>query len=321
MNFEHERIQEKLIFELGNDILSALSDPQVIEIMFNVDGKVWVDTFTGKNYFCEMSSQKAHNLLRTMASLNDTEINREHPDFGGEIKLVIDGKSKLFRIQGLIPPIVSSPIFAIRKPASCVFTLKQYEENKILNYQQRIKLEQAIANHKSILIVGGAGSGKTTLANAILAEVAIQFPKERVIIIEDTIELQCNVQDKVQLRTSDHRNMDDLLRYSLRLRPDRIIIGEVRGKEAYSMIKAWNTGHPGGVSTIHANDAIQGLRRVEQLIQEANVVPVAQEIVEAINVVVFITRHAQSQSRRVVKEIIEVQGYDRSSGKYIFANS
>jgi len=315
----HERLQSKLRFAIGEKILNALNDPNVIEVMLNEDGRVWIDTFDGMQCYCEMVQKDADSMIRTVASISETVVNRDHPDISVEIHIQLEKNNKeqkLFRFQGLIPPLVPSPIFAIRKPASRVFTLQDYEKQGILTSHQKAYLEKAIFSRRNILVVGGTGSGKTTLCNALLDEVSKKFPEDRIIIIEDTIELQCNVENKVQLRTSENREMNDLVRYCMRLRPDRIVVGEVRGKEAHSLIKAWNTGHPGGISTVHANDAMRGLVRIEQLVQEANVKPVPAAIAEAINVVIFVTRASGTQGGRVVKEILEINGYDKVKEKY-----
>jgi len=314
----HERLQSKLRFAVGEKILKALNDPNVIEVMLNEDGRVWIDTFEGMKCYSQMAEKDADSMIRTIASISETVINREHPDISVEIHIQLskDENQKLFRFQGLIPPIVPSPIFAIRKPASRIFTLKDYADQEILTLDQKAYLEKAIYARKNILVVGGTGSGKTTLCNALLDEVAKTFSQDRIVIIEDTIELQCNVENKVQLRTSENRDMNDLVKYCMRLRPDRIVVGEVRGKEAHSLIKAWNTGHPGGISTVHANDAMRGLVRIEQLVQEANVKPVPAAIAEAINVVVFVIRAAGTKGGRLVKEILEINGYDKVTEQY-----
>lgn len=316
MHDDHIRIQDKFKRELGEKLLEALVDPCVIEIMLNEDGKIWLDTLDGMHSYTTMSPMRAKNLIRTIASIAGIEIHAHSPNIAAELKLVIDDQMRIFRFQGLIPPIVSSPIFAIRKPAGRIFSLQEYVELAILNSRQLQVILDAIAARKNILVVGGTGSGKTTLCNAILKEIAAQFPKDRTAIIEDTLELQCAIANKIQLRTSDNRTMDDLLRYCMRLRPDRIIIGEVRGKEAHSLVKAWNTGHPGGLSTVHANDALRGLVRIGQLVEEAGVPAIAETIAEAINLVIYITRDSRAAAGRKITQIIEVHGYDRTLNTY-----
>ena len=157
---------------------------------------------------------------------------------------------------------------------------------------------------KNILVVGGTDSGKTTFANALLK--VISTTPDHVIIIEDTQELQCAADDVDYLRTKDGvKSLRDLTRDTLRMSPERIVIGEVRGAEALDLLKAWNTGHPGGVSTVHANSAEKGLVRIEQLVQEAGVIPSKEMIAEAINVIVFMSKVG---TKRIVKEIMNVCG-------------
>jgi P-type conjugative transfer ATPase TrbB len=314
----HERIQDKFKRELGEELMQALCNPRVLEIMLNEDGKIWLDTFDGMYQTTTMTPLRAKNLIRTIASISGTEVHAQSPNLSAELKLVLNNELKMFRFQGLIPPLVASPIFAIRKPASQIFTLQEYTDQNILTESQRQHILSAIQARKNILVVGGTGSGKTTLCNAILHEIAKQFPHDRTAIIEDTLELQCSVANKIQLRTSDNRTMDDLLRYCMRLRPDRIIVGEVRGKEAHSLIKAWNTGHPGGVSTVHANDARRGLMRISQLVEEAGVPSAPESIAQAVNMVIYISRDTNVSTGRSVKEVLLVEGYNLKEQCYQF---
>ncbi len=306
MLHDHERTQSKLKEDLGPLVYQALRDKDVIEIMLNEDGVLWVDTYSGMRKYGSLAAEAAKNLINTISSVAGVSTTRESPNLGGEIWVMVDSDIRLFRFQGLIPPIVSSPVFSIRKPAMRVIPLAEYFDQGVINKEQLDCLQKAIREKTSILVIGGTQSGKTTLCNALLDEMALAYPNDRLAIIEDTIELQCNVANKIQLRTSDNRTMDDLLKYCMRLRPDRIIVGEVRGKEAYSLIKAWNTGHPGGLSTIHANSAQSGLLRLEQLISEAGIPVDRRGIIEAVNMLVFIEKASGSKAGRKVKEILQV---------------
>lgn len=315
----HERIQDKFRRELGEELYAALHNPSVTELMLNEDGKVWLDTWDGMIEYSKLMPLQAHNVIRTLASLSGVEVHRQSPDIAAELNLLMEGgEMKTFRFQGVVPPIVSQPVFAIRKPASRIFTLADYEARGMMAPAQRSYIEQAVALRKNILVVGGTGSGKTTLCNAILQEVAQRFPKDRIAIIEDTLELQCAVANKLQFRSCETRSMNDLLRVCMRLRPDRIVMGEVRGKEAHALIKAWNTGHPGGLSTLHANDALRGLMRLGQLIEEAGVPAVGEAIAEAVEQVIFIARDASLPAGRRVMEILSVTGYDRATHRYSY---
>jgi type IV secretion system protein TrbB len=211
-----------------------------------------------------------------------------------------------------MPPVAAAPCFAVRKPADVLYRLADYVTARILSARQAEVLAAAVAERKNILVVGGTSSGKTTLVNALLAEIADLG--ERVVIFEDTRELKCAAPDCVALRTKPGvATLADLVRSTLRLRPDRIIVGEVRGPEALDMLKAWNTGHPGGITTVHANSAPAGLLRLEQLIQEAVVTVPRDLIVQAIDLVVFI---AGRGANRRVETLLEVASLD-GNGEYI----
>ena len=212
------------------------------------------------------------------------------------------------RFEGLLPPVALAPCFSIRKPAGMIYRLSDYVEAGIMTPIQAKVLSEAVVDRKNTIVVGGTSSGKTTLVNALLAEVA--DTNDRVIILEDTRELNCAAQDVVSLRTKPGvAALGDLVRSTLRLRPDRIIIGEVRGPEALDMLKAWNTGHPGGITTIHANSDRAGLYRLEQLIQEAVITVPRRLIADAIDILVFIEGRGAA---RKVRTISEVTGLDTS---------
>jgi len=303
-------IREKLIRELGPGIMNALGDPTIVEIMLNSDGIMWFDVlgYGMTDSGMRITSAKAENLLGTIASMLNVTINAEYPTLQGE--LPIDGS----RVQGVLPPLVSSPVFAIRKRAALVYTLDDYVEKGILDAGHAAVLRQAVTDRKNLLIVGSTGSGKTTFANALLHEMSLAAGVEqRVVIIEDTVELQCAAPNCVQLRTSDNVDMVGCLKVTMRLRPDRIVVGEVRDHAALALLKAWNTGHPGGLCTLHANSAAAGLLRLEQLIAESkNLAPQPVLIAEAVDLIAFIARTATS---RRVTEIVAVNGY--ADGKYV----
>ncbi len=311
---EHFRTQNKLKQDLGPLILSALLDDEIYEILLNPDGILWIDGYKGKREYGLMGRDAAKNLINTVASVSDEIVTHKNPTFAGELWVEIDEEFKLFRFQAFIPPVVTYPAFAIRKRAGQVIPLQDYVKDEIITRQQEKIIEESIKQRMSIMVIGGTQSGKTTFCNAILDCIAQTHPQDRVIIIEDTQELKCNVKDSVTMRASPVKTMNDLIFDSMRIRPDRIIIGEVRGKEAHSLIKAWNTGHPGGVSTIHANSASSGLLRLEQLIMEAGVAPVPETIVEAVNVLVFIQKTSTGKKGRQVTSILKLNGYDKKVG-------
>ncbi|MDG2528102.1 P-type conjugative transfer ATPase TrbB [Caulobacter endophyticus] len=275
-----ERSRQMLRTALGPLLLARLEDPGVAEVMLNPDGRVWVDRFDVGLVDAELTiaAPDAERILRLVAHHVEAEIHAGRPRLSAELP----GTGE--RVEGLLPPLVAAPTFAIRKPASLVFTLADYVRSGVMSEVQGRVLRDAVAIRANILVVGPTSSGKTTLVNALLAEVAASG--DRVIIAEDLRELQCAAESQVALRTRDGvAGLTDLVRSSLRLRPDRIIIGEVRGPEALDLIKAWGTGHPGGVGTLHAGSALGALLRLEQLIQEAVVTVPRGLIAETIDLI------------------------------------
>lgn len=302
MDIKRDRLITKLKQELGGVVLSALGDVTVVEIALNSDGRLWAERLgEPMSPIGHMSAPNAMSLLGTIADSLDTEIHRDRPIVEGE--LVLDGS----RIEGLIPPLVSRPIFCIRKRARQVFSLEDYQLQGILSAQVIKIIRTALQNRRNIVIAGGTGSGKTTFSNAILNDIAKSWPTERLVILEDTIELQCVAENTVTLRTSSGVDMQSLLKATMRLRPDRIVVGEVRGREALDLLKAWNTGHPGGLATLHANNAVTALTRLEQLVAEAGVTGLAQSLIaESVDIIIAISR---AKSVRVITEIIQVTGW------------
>jgi type IV secretion system protein VirB11 len=275
-----ERTRQMLRTALGPLLLARLEDPGVAEVMLNPDGRVWVDRFDAGLIAADLSIRPAdaERILRLVAHHVGAEIHAERPRLSAELP----GTGE--RFEGLVPPLVAAPAFSIRKPASLVFTLDDYVAAGVMSPEQGRVLRDAVTIRANILVVGPTSSGKTTLVNALLAEVARSG--DRVIIAEDLRELQCAAENQVALRTREGvASLSDLVRSSLRLRPDRIIIGEVRGAEALDLVKAWGTGHPGGVGTLHAGTALGALLRLEQLIQEAVVTVPRGLIAETIDLI------------------------------------
>ena len=332
---QDSRLQEKLKRELGPVVLGELQNPKTEDVLLNPDGMLWAKR-AGEG-FVELGSynqQNAISAMGTIAAWHETVINYERPIV--ECELPVDGS----RFEGLIRPVVSGPTFAIRTKAQRIYTLGEYSQAGItstkddpLNHHRRTShsfvdevkaegldhtgiIKKAIKEKKSILVVGATGSGKTTFANALLLEMAEVAPQDRILIIEDTLELQCDVRNHVQLKAFGNVSMLDCLKACMRLKPTRIVVGEVRGAEALTLLKSWNTGHPGGVATVHANDAQAGLKRLEALIAEATAAPSQTLIAEAVDLVVFIDEEARLTAGRKVREVMAVRGFDHTTMTY-----
>lgn len=292
---------------LGPAIAAWLEDPSVVEVMLNPDGRLWIDRLSSGMVETQerLAPAEGERIVRLVAHHVGAEVHPGSPRVSAELPETGE------RFEGLLPPVVAAPSFAIRKPAVAVFTLEDYAAAGIMTVGQADVLRQAVSDRRNILVAGGTSTGKTTLANALLAEVA--KTSDRVVLIEDTRELQCRAANLVALRTKDGvASLSDLVRSSLRLRPDRIPIGEVRSAEALDLLKAWGTGHPGGIGTIHAGTAVGALRRLEQLIQEAVVTVPRALIAETVDVIAVLA--GRGADRRLA-ELALVEGLN-ASGDY-----
>jgi P-type conjugative transfer ATPase TrbB len=311
-----ERRRAMLRTAMGPAIAAALAEPAVIEVMVNPDGALRLDVLGEGRVDTDvrMEPVQVERIIRLVASHARTEVHGDAPIVSAELPPHAEGKAGE-RFEGILPPVATAPCFAIRKPADRIYTLADYVGDGFMSPATADCLRRSVRDRRNILVAGGTSSGKTTLANALLAEMA--DIDERVILIEDTRELQSPARDTVALRTRPGVvGMTELVRSTLRLRPDRIIVGEVRGREALDMLKAWNTGHPGGIATVHANSALSALYRIEQLIQEAVVTVPRHLIAEAIDLVVFIA--GRGLARRV-ETVARVAGLD-PDGNYTVLN-
>jgi type IV secretion system protein VirB11 len=296
------RLIRKLRDTLGEAICRALDDTSVVEIMVNPDGRIFVERLgQGMEMLTALQPGAAEIIIGSVAHALQSEADADRPIISGE--LPIGGH----RFEGLLPPIVAAPSFTIRRRASRLIPLDDYVGEGIMTLPQAAAIREAIKARLNIVICGGTGSGKTTLANAVIAEIVAAAPQDRMVILEDTAEIRCAAKNAVALHTSDAVDMARLLKSTMRLRPDRIIVGEVRDGAALTLLKAWNTGHPGGVTTIHSNSALSALRRLEQLTAEVSQQPMHAVIGEAVDLVVSIERAGKS---RRVRDVMRVNGFN-----------
>lgn len=291
---------------LGEEILKLKENPDVIEIMLNPDKVLWVDTLSQGMIKTDIivEPEKSMTIIGLVADSVGTTVGEKNPRISAEIPG--DGS----RFEGTLPPIVDNPSFTIRKKALLVFTLDDYVKNGTMTQNQKDIIVKGVLDRKNMLVIGGTSSGKTTLTNAIINEMTVT--NHRLLILEDTKEIQSKAENTVFMRTSDYANMQDLLKTCMRYRPDRIIIGEIRSGEALDLLTAWNSGHPGGISTIHSDTPEGGLKQLEQYIQRVSVSKQQELIAMTVNYLVVIVKENNVRKIKCIKEML---GFD--NGKYI----
>lgn len=306
------RLIVKMRRELG-DIAQYLDDPNVTEIMLNSDSRVWVQTPTGAVPVGTMDASRANAFLATFASMQDDVVTRDDPRINGV--LAIDGS----RVSGQISPITNSPTFTIRKHSKEQKRLDYFVESGVMTRTQHVTICKAITDKRNIIVVGSTGSGKTYLTKSLLHELSYLAPHDRVLTIEDVQELIVSSENALSWYTASTVSLKDLLHESLRAKPDRIVVGEVRGGECYQMLKLWNTGHSGGFATIHANRGVMdGLKRLEQMCAESSETVglgpewIRELVGDVVDLLVVIT--LGKGGTRQIEKIVDVQGV--VNGKY-----
>lgn len=316
-----EKRQAELVKDsLGKEILKYLDDPEVNEVYINQDYSLRVDTISGRRKTdVVLTTDTVTRICKSIAGINRQVITEKNPELGVEIRLL------QVRAQIMFPPIVSRPTFFLRKKPRQIFSLEDYKAQGVLSEKYYGIIVDCIKRRKNIIVAGATGSGKTTFLNAILKKLSEINPEHRLVILEDLPELQCSSDDVQYMTTSGNRTtsvtMQDLVFISMRLSPQRILIGEVRDKSAYDVLKAWNTGHPGGFCTIHADGCHDAFIRLELLVKEADTGSSTRDIKALIGttvgVIISIQKVVQNNATtRAVEEIIVVKGYDADQDCY-----
>ncbi len=293
-----DRYAEMMTRFLGEAVMTALADDDVTEVYVNPqDGAVRLDTRSRGRVETphRLDPCRIEMFLNAAASSLNCTLHAAAPRIEAELPAA---RFRGSRLQGFVPPAAAAPAFNIRKPPAVVYTLDDYTAGGILSPNQQTALHHGVCAHQNILIAGGTNSGKTTLANAILYEIAVHFPHERIVILEDTVELQCSAPDHLALRTGPGLTLAELVKSTMRTSPNRIVVGEVRGAEALDLLDVWATGHPGGVGTCHATSAEGALLRLDRLAQRNNVPSQVALIADAIHLVAVI--EGGNLGRRVV---------------------
>lgn len=290
-------------------IWNMLQRDTVTDINRNPDGKIFVDelgmdTYEVASHF--LSNEAAESLIGAVAAIMGLPCDEHNPIVEA---MLLGGMA---RFTGVMPPSTHpGPSISIRRPSMIPRTLPDYIKSGTLSPQHATAIRRAISNRHNMLIVGSTGSGKTTFANALFSEIVDTFPSpdERFIIIEDTPELRCSAVNVVPMLVNPAMSMQKALKTSMRMSPMRICIGELRGEEALVLIKAWNTGHRGGLTTIHSSDSLSAMIRLESLIGESGKTISRQEIVNAVQTIIVLKRSA-----RGVRRITQVSNLTLSSG-------
>jgi pilus assembly protein CpaF len=297
-------------------IESLLLDNDISEIMGNPDSSWWFerDGLLHRAADVLFGSEGLRTGLEVVANKLGKKLDEDNPLLHVQLP---DGS----RLAAVIPPVVRpAPALIIRKFSSRRFTVKHLIDRGTLTRALADYLGEQIATGKTLLISGGTGTGKTTLLNILAQSIPGQ---ERIVVIEDTAELSIQKPNilAVECQTDTYKfpvSFDDLLKSALRWRPDRIILGEVRGAEARTLLDSLNTGHTGSLATIHANSAKKALRRFANLVmrshQQATIEDIEAEIAEAVDFVIHIARHS---GRREIDEVIRLTDYDRGRQQFI----
>ncbi len=308
------RLYEKLYDDLGQAIHECLQDEDIHEVMLNPDGKLWMDSATkGLVKIGHLNAMQAFAIIHSLAGIHGFVVDQYSPQLEADLPIFKRMQGERFTAQ--VPPIVSTPCFSIRKKSHIVFSLEDYIDSGRLTVNQAVVLKTLIEERRNILVCGGPGSGKTTVTNALILEAVKSDENQRILILEDVPELQCKASNVVGMLTSDTVKLTGLLRAAMRMRPDRILIGEVRGAESLDMLKAWNTGCPGGICTVHANGAVEAVQRIIDLAMEAGLtVPPVQLVLHTIHAVVSVKRIGSQKG--FIDNILTVETYQ--DGKFSF---
>lgn len=302
---------------LGGRVMTAFADDDVTELYVNPqDGAVRVESRRlGKmDTSYRLPRERIEMFLNAVAASHDGRLDAEHPSIQAELP---QARFRGARLQGFVAPVTQGPCFTIRKPPAVVYPLESYVDQQRLPAAWRLRLAEAVRGRESILVVGGTNTGKTTLANALLREIASARPADRVVILEDTVELQCAAPDHLALRTAPGVTLRDLVKQALRTSPTRIVVGEVRDATALDLLDAWATGHPGGVATLHATTISGALLRLDRLAQRAGVPSQRALIADAVQLVVLLQNtSAQGGAARRVTDLVRVSGLTEE-GRYV----
>ncbi|WP_434716391.1 P-type conjugative transfer ATPase TrbB [Paraburkholderia sp. A3RO-2L] len=304
------RLKETISQTLGAELLEKFNDPLTQELNINPDSSIWWRRAGQAKVKLPivLKPQQVASLIRVVASFVGTTVSAQDPVL--ECEFPLDGS----RFSGMLPPVVARPLVSLRKKAGVLMSLTDYVRANVMTFEQAEAIRVGVREHKNILVAGGTASGKTTLLNAVMKAIEEETPNDRVVILQDTEELQCAIDEVVFMRTSDFTSMLDLLKATLRHTPDRICVGEVRDGAAFTLLKAWNTGHSGGLGTLHSDGRPEdALARLDVLVQEASTLPQRALIGDAVHMVINIEKFGFG---RKVTAVSRIHGYDSGRDRF-----
>ena len=301
----------KAIFGQIKEIIPLLRDESVNEINLNQDGRIWISKY-GQGKFetnIELEADKAENMIKMIATFNNDQFDKKtNPIISSNLP---SGE----RIECLAGDIVGGmPVFSLRKRPSRIFPLDEYVERGQMTQTQKEAILKEMELGHNILLVGATGTGKTTFCNACLHE--MKKTTKRILVIEDTPELICDCEDKVMMTTTEFVGFPKLLKSTMRLNGNVVILGEMRDGEAVIILfKIWNMGAQGGLSTVHADSAEKGLRKLEQYASEVSPVSQVENIINSVHTLVCLQKRPDESN--YVSQVARVKGYNYQESKYI----
>lgn len=305
-NIQSQRIRQSLYTLLGKELINSILEKRTEELMLNPDGRMFVKCSHGilEQVGC-IDPYKASTIIRTIASLNSMEINLNCPVIDSEIDFL------KVRFSAVLPPLVKAPVFCIRSFNALSISFEELKNEDFISEQLYTALKKLILQKKNILICGQTACGKTTFLNSLINLVLINDSQTRIVSIEDTPELKLSGCNCVNLYTTRDVDMSYLVKTSLRLSPDRIVVGEIRSKEALDMLDALSTGHDGAMCSMHAGNALQALERLKLLVSRNHNAPLCIErlICSAVNAIVVLKKDPY----RHVHSIALVHGFDNKN--------
>lgn len=301
----------------GQDIISYMNKKGVIEISLEQDGFIWVEEFGQPeriNTGIKLSNTDSTKIIKLVSRFNGHTITRENPKIDG---VTPNG----MRFSALMYDCVQyKNTFSIRKPSGVVIPLSQYVDRNIMTKEQVDFIAKQIMDKKNILFSGGTSSGKTTSINSFMT--VLKDSGDKIISIEDTPELMLSSKIWTRLISNRYIKPIELLQQCMRLSPDRMMIGEIRtGEVTLEFLKAMNSGHNGGITSIHANNAYSTILKLEQYLSEVLSGEYWRLISTAVDMIINVGINPVTHERPMVKEIAVLKGYDRKSGDYILEDA